>query len=67
MSCSSNARTRTHAPSLPGEIARKISDCLDRLATYAETDYVIIFFAEPMEHAPPLSWMYNAYKSLERK
>lgn len=42
-------------------------DCLERLAPYAETEYVIVFFAQPMEHEPKLSWMYKAYRSLERK
>lgn len=43
------------------------SDCLERLEPYAETDYILIFFAAPMPHEPTWSWIYNAYHSLARK
>jgi hypothetical protein len=41
--------------------------CLSKLEPYSQEQYVLVFFAQPMEHEPSLRWMYDAYKSLARR
>ena len=40
--------------------------CFQRLDEFVRNDYVIVFFAAPMEHSPSLGWMIDAYKRLSR-
>ncbi|RKP21385.1 hypothetical protein ROZALSC1DRAFT_20567 [Rozella allomycis CSF55] len=44
-----------------------LSDILQKLDEYVENDYVLIMFNAETRHRPAISWLFKAYKSLDRK
>ncbi len=40
---------------------------LKKLADFAEQDYVLVFFSAPAFYQPGWSWLFKAYRSIDRK